>query len=71
MSFNRVIKKIPVGSIIKEGQEITISVATQTSNWARPESIALQQGPGFQKAVEASKSLVPQGTKEVCQRSPF
>ncbi|KAL4984447.1 hypothetical protein BDW68DRAFT_16417 [Aspergillus falconensis] len=68
MSFNRILKKIPIGSITKNGQEITLSVATQTSDWLRPESVARQQGPGFKSAVEASKHLVPSGTKEVCQR---
>jgi hypothetical protein len=68
MSFNRILKKVPVGSITKGGQEIALSVATQTSDWLRPESIALQQGPDFKRAVEASKHLVPAGTKEVCQR---
>ncbi|CEL09517.1 hypothetical protein ASPCAL12652 [Aspergillus calidoustus] len=68
MSFNRILKKVPIGSIAKNGQEITLSVATQTSDWLRPESIAIQQGPGFKKAVEAAKHLVPSGTKEVCQR---
>ena len=69
MSFNRILKKVSVGSTNKAGQEIALSVATQTSDWLRPESVALQQGPGFKSAVEASKQLIPLGTKEVCQRS--
>jgi hypothetical protein len=68
MSYNNILKKIPVGSIAKGGQEITLSVATQTSKWNRPEFVAIQQGPGFQQAVQNSIHLVPQGTKEVCQR---
>ena len=68
MSFNKILKRVPVGSIIKDGQEVTLSVATETSKWIRPESIAKGQGPGFKAAVEASKHLVPQGTKDVCQR---
>lgn len=68
MSFNKILKKVPVGSIIKDGQEITLSVATETSKWIRPENIAKAQGPGFKEAVESSKHLVPQGTKDVCQR---
>jgi hypothetical protein len=69
MSFNRILKKVPIGSITKGGQDITLSVATQTSEWLRPESIALQQGPDSKSAAEASKHLVPSGTKEVYQRS--
>ncbi|GFF95396.1 hypothetical protein IFM47457_10336 [Aspergillus lentulus] len=65
MSFNRILKKVPIGSITKGGQEITLSVATQTSDWLRPESIALQQDPDSKSAVEASKHLVLSGTKEV------
>ncbi|KAL5344931.1 hypothetical protein ACLOAV_009884 [Pseudogymnoascus australis] len=64
MSFNKILKKVPVGSIIKAGQEIKLSVAIETSEWMRPDSIAIQQGPGFKTAVEASKYLVPEGTKE-------
>lgn len=68
MSFNRILKKVAIGSINKGGQEIALSVATQTSDWLRPDSVALQQGPGFKSAVEASKQLIPLGTTEVCQR---
>ncbi|OAL68950.1 hypothetical protein A7D00_7117 [Trichophyton violaceum] len=64
MSYNKILKKVPIGSITKAGQEILLSVATETSTWTRPEYIAHQQGPGFKKAVEASKDLVPPGTKE-------
>jgi hypothetical protein len=70
MSFNRILKKVPIGSITSGGKEITLSVATQTSNWTSPEVVASQQGSDFRQAVEASKALVPQGTTEVCQRYP-
>lgn len=68
MSFNRILKKVAIGSISNGGQEIVLSVATQTSDWLRPDSVALQQGSGFKSAVEVSKQLIPLGTKEVCQR---
>ncbi|PYI08867.1 hypothetical protein BO78DRAFT_416169 [Aspergillus sclerotiicarbonarius CBS 121057] len=69
MSFNRVVKKVPFGTIKRGADEIILSVATETLDWIRPETVATQQGPGFQKAVEAAKHLVPDGTKEICQRS--
>ena len=68
VSYNKVLKKVPVGTITKDGQEITISVATETTSWIRPTFIALIQGPGFQMAVQASMHLIPLGTKDICQR---
>ncbi|KAK4113019.1 hypothetical protein N656DRAFT_778536 [Canariomyces notabilis] len=67
-TFNAIKKKIPVGSIMKGAQKITLSVATETSAWKRPESIALQQGPGFERAVRDRVDLIPDGTVDVCQR---
>lgn len=67
-SYNKILGKIPVGEIVKAGNKITLSAATQTSSFNRPESIAEAQGPGFKKAVEASVDLIPEGTVEVCQR---
>lgn len=68
LSYNKVLKKVPVGTITKDGQEITISIATETTSWIRPTFIALIQGPGFQMAVQASMHLIPVGTKDICQR---
>lgn len=53
---------------MKGGQKITLSVATETSAFKRPESIALQQGPGFERAVGDRVDLIPDGTVDVCQR---
>ncbi|OJD23508.1 hypothetical protein ACJ73_05141 [Blastomyces percursus] len=48
--------------------EIIVSVATKTSDWDRPVSVAQQQGPRFLEAVEGKKADLPAGTKDVCQR---
>lgn len=68
MSFNAILSKIPVGSITKGGQTITVSVATRTSTFVRPEQVAVQQGPSFTKAVEANSELIPAATVDICQR---
>ncbi|OJD24285.1 hypothetical protein ACJ73_04358 [Blastomyces percursus] len=66
--YNRIIQKVSVGKVVQAGTEITVSVATKTSDWDRPVSVAQQQGPRFLEAVEEKKADLPAGTKDVCQR---
>jgi hypothetical protein len=37
MSYNQIIRKKVLGAITKNGKQTTLSAATQTSNWTRPE----------------------------------
>lgn len=52
MTFNQIIKKVPIGNFVKGGKDIPVFVATQTSEWIRPDAVAVQQGPDFLKALE-------------------
>ena len=68
-SFNKILKKVRVGTVTKDGKEIVLSVATSTSNWNRTEDMAKQQGSAFKAAVENSLNVVGRDTKEICSRS--
>ncbi|KAK1086661.1 hypothetical protein LTR33_001461 [Friedmanniomyces endolithicus] len=67
-SFNKILKKVRVGTVAKDGKEIVLSVATSTSNWNRTEDMAKQQGSAFKAAVENSLNVVGRDTKEISSR---
>ncbi|KAE8143600.1 hypothetical protein BDV38DRAFT_231716 [Aspergillus pseudotamarii] len=68
MSYNQIISKKTVSKIIKNGREVTISVATKTSHWIRPDVAADAVGDAFTKAVEGYTGELPADTKDVCAR---
>jgi hypothetical protein len=53
---------------MKNGQQITLSVATRTSNWTRPEPAVDAIVDPFTKAVEAYAGQLPEDTKDICAR---
>jgi hypothetical protein len=57
-----------VRTIIKNGREVTISVATKTTKWTRPDVAVDAVGDAFTKAVEAYNGELPADTKDVCAR---
>lgn len=68
MSYNQIISKKTVSTIIKNGREVTISVATKTSHWIRPDVAVDAVGDAFTKAVEGYTGELPADTKDVCAR---
>jgi hypothetical protein len=68
MSYNQIISKKTVRTIIKNGREVTISVATKTTKWTRPDVAVDAVGDAFTKAVEAYNGELPADTKDVCAR---
>lgn len=53
------------------GAEFSITTFKRSrggSKRIRPEDFAKVQGPGFKEAVETSKHLVLQGTKDICKK---
>jgi hypothetical protein len=68
MSYNQIISKKTVRTIIKNGREVTISVATKTTKWTRPDVAFDAVGDAFTKAVEAYNGELPADTKDVCAR---
>lgn len=68
MSYNAVIQKKFVGTIVKNGANVVLSAATETSSWTRPESMADKAGELLASSVTANPDKVPTGTKEMCVR---
>jgi hypothetical protein len=68
MSYNQILAKKTVKTIMKNGQQITLSVATRTSNWTRPEPAVDAIVDPFTKAVEAYAGQLPEDTKDICAR---
>ena len=68
MSYNQILKRKAVGEITKNGMNIAFSVATQTTHWTRPESVAEEVGERANPIVQGSKTALPTGTVELCIR---
>jgi hypothetical protein len=68
MSYNQIIKKQVLGTIIKNGKEVSLSVATETTHWKRPEFIPDTMKTKVTKAVMDFPGQLPAGTGEVCIR---
>jgi len=63
---NLVYAKKVVGSVLKNGKEIIVSAATETSLWKRPEEAADKIGKEMIDNSEDWVDQLPEGTKEVC-----
>jgi hypothetical protein len=68
MAYNKIIKKKAVDKLMKNGMEVVLSVATQTSEWTRPEFIADAIAQRAAPVIQNSKTVLPAGTVEVCIR---
>jgi hypothetical protein len=68
MSYNQIIKKKVLGTITKNGKQITLSAALQTSQWTRPEFAADAMKNDFEKAVNGYTGQLPEDTTEICAR---
>jgi hypothetical protein len=68
MSYNKIIKKIVTGTIVKNGVTYTLSVATHTDHWTRPDKVAQAVGQRLLNAVIAWDGIPPTGTVEICAR---
>lgn len=69
MAYNKILSKKTIASIMKSGQEMTVSVATRTSTWMRPDVAANAIAEPFTKAVESFDGQLPADTKDICARS--
>lgn len=69
MSYNQILSKKTVGTVVKNGREITISVATRTSKWFRLDIGVDAIANPFVAAVEDFKGELPEDTQDVCARS--
>lgn len=68
MSYNQILKRKIIGSILKNGKEIKLSVATETSHWKRPECVADGMADRVINIVQSYSKPLPHGTSEVCIR---
>ena len=68
MSYDQIIRKKVLGTITKNGKQITLSAATQTSNWTRPEFAIDGLKDDFEKAVNDFTGPLPEDTTEICAR---
>ena len=68
ISFNKIIKKKVVDKLTKNGMEVVLSVATETSHWTRPDFIADSIGQRAAPIIKDSEIVLPAGTVEVCVR---
>ncbi|KAI0814678.1 hypothetical protein GGR55DRAFT_675972 [Xylaria sp. FL0064] len=66
--FNEIAARIPFRTIIHKGQLLTLSVATTTTHWTRPESAVTLVGSCLEDSINDHKPDLPAGTTEVCVR---
>jgi len=69
LATGNVIKKsIETGRLVKDNEEVTLGIATETEAWKRPKEIAEKQASGFMRAAERSKQQLAKGTRSAVQR---
>ncbi|KAG5295560.1 hypothetical protein I7I50_08345 [Histoplasma capsulatum G186AR] len=68
MSYNKIISKKVVDSFTRNGVNITISVATKTSIWERPNLAVDTVAKPFSASLKSFTGTLPEGTADVCAR---
>lgn len=68
MSYNKIIERKVVNTIVKNGKTIILSVATKTDKWHRPDFIPDLMKDSWSQAVSDFTGTLPDGTKEICAR---
>ncbi|PYI01178.1 hypothetical protein BO78DRAFT_379582 [Aspergillus sclerotiicarbonarius CBS 121057] len=68
MSHNQIFKKAFIGTIAKNGKTIQVSVATETTHWRRPDSIAQNMKDRVFTALENHSAPLPEYTAEIIIR---
>ena len=51
MPFNQILAKKLIGTAVKDGATVTLSVATKTTHWTRPEFTADKVGTVLTKSL--------------------
>jgi hypothetical protein len=67
MSVNKILAKVAVEVLNKDGVSILLSAATQTINFKRPEVVAIAAAKSMAGAVLKAKNI-PEDTKEIISR---
>ena len=68
MSANKILNKKIVGMVVKDGKRITVSAATETSNWRRPDFAAEKVGALLCSNIPVWTQPIPEDTTEICSR---
>jgi len=68
MSFNQILAKKLVGTAMKDGATVKLSVATRTTYWTRPDLAADKVGTVLSKSLPNWKEPLPNDTQEICSR---
>lgn len=68
MAYNHVLKKKFIGTTVREGQKLILSVATKTSLWERPDFAADISGATLTYSLSEYKGTLPKDTIEVCSK---
>jgi hypothetical protein len=68
MSFNQILAKKLVGTAVKNGATVKLSVATKTTHWTRPDFTADKVGAVLTKSLSNWKEPLPNDTQEICSR---
>lgn len=68
MSFNQILAKKLIGTAVKDGAAVKLSVATSTTYWTRPDLAADKAGAVLTKSLPNWKEPLPDDTQEICSR---
>ncbi|ROW09339.1 hypothetical protein VPNG_05789 [Cytospora leucostoma] len=70
MPPNKILNKKLMGSIrlAATQEKVTVSFATKTELWTRPESVGNSWKQEVEQITAANESLLPKGTVEICVR---
>lgn len=68
MSVNKILNKKIVGMVVKDGKKITVSAATETLSWRRPDIAAEKVGALLCSNIPGWKQPIPEDTTEICSR---
>jgi hypothetical protein len=68
MLINQILAKKLVGTAVKDGATVKLSVATRTTYWTRPDIAVDKVGIALSKSLPSWKEPLPNDTKEICSR---
>lgn len=68
---NVIEKSIETDTLVKDNEQVTLGVATETEARKRPTEIAEKQASSFMRAAERSKAQLAKGTRTAVRRQIF
>ncbi|KAF1996577.1 hypothetical protein P154DRAFT_608330 [Amniculicola lignicola CBS 123094] len=68
MSFHGIVSKRIIGSLSRNGRQVTLSAATETDAWRRSDEMADKVGEILKTTVEKKPEQLPADTQQVILR---